>query len=420
LNRIRFFFALVCLSLTTACGPFVDFSPTNTPEQPTAITSPSSPSCKGLIVAYIKNNTVYLWRENGTLQQWSPAGEVTSVRISRDCQWVAYVKNNELYRSHVDMLDPTLLVSKDYLASLTRTSSGEVRIVQIEFTPNSQNIFFTASISGDNGGLDLFKINFQTDLPERYVEPGLGGKFYPSPDSKCLVISRMNQMDLMCDRMRQPRNVITQTNECGFGAHAGPDVEWNSTSTGFSTVAPNCDGNFLHGSGRLLYVPQVEGNAIETVVDFIGWKYDKADISPDGNCVAHLVANGDLMDLRLACKDHTDSTFISYPIDKIDFLSWNPDSTHFIFWMNDNNSPTHSAINPLYSDISNHPIPIFSQQDMDSMALVAMPTKMRWISNDRFIFISNGLRIGTIQGRLVSIENDPSSYILDYDFSPKP
>jgi hypothetical protein len=418
LNKKAFLIMLVCLALTSACDTLADPPPTVTPIP--VISTPTVPVCSVLTVAYIRENTVWLWRQGAIAAPLSAAGGATRVKISQDCKWVAFIQGGQLYIAPTDRSSgPTVLVDKRYLFSLTTPSSGDAQIVEFDFAPNSQTIYFMASISGDNGGMDLFKIDFATWLPVRFIGPGMGGSYKISPDSNCLTLSRPNQLDLYCFDVHQLRNIFTFPNECGFGVHTGPDVQWKPDSSGFFVVVPDCDDNSLHGWQRLMFVPRVGGDP-QQMVPFIGWIYEKAYIAPDGSCVAHIVDTGDLDDLHLACtSDQSDSIYVSFPREDIAFDSWVPDSRHFVFSMDDNDTMGGGVIKPLYGEFNFQPVPLLSEQRTNNFPNHAPPTEIRWVNKDTFIFISNGLWAEQFNGNMIPIDTQ-ASYIQDYDYSPKP
>ncbi len=407
---------MVFLASTTACDTL-----TATPPMATPIPATSTATiqiCPVLTVAYIRDSTVWLWRQGIPAAPFSAPGGALRVKISQDCKWVAYLQNGQLWIGPTDRSTvPYLLVDENYLFSLTTPSKGDARIVEFDFAPSSQTIFFMASISGDNGGMDLFRIDFATRLPVRFISPGLGGNYKISPDSDCLTLSRPNQLDLYCFKVHQIRNIFTFPNECGFGVHAGPEVQWKSDSSGFYVVVPDCDGNSLHGWQRLMFVPRVGGDP-QQMVQYIGWIFEKNYIAPDGSCVAHIVDTGDLYDLHLACtSDQSDSIYVSFPREDLAFSSWVPDSTHFVFSMNGNAVQNGSIIEPLYATIGQQPIPLLSEQRANMMR--TPPTDIRWVNNNSFIFISNGLFMEQLNNTMVPIDNQ-TTYIQDYDFAPKP
>jgi dipeptidyl aminopeptidase/acylaminoacyl peptidase len=421
INR-TIFAIILCLGITACVG--VDISPTAT-EQPLSIPTRIYNS-RDLKVAYIGNGDVSVWSETNTVALTSTK-DIAEVRISQDGQWVAYLQGGQLWLDHSDdnvnnrtSPDyPKLLVSHDFLFNLTTPNpiGGDAKIVRFDFAPNNRDLYFAAFVGGDNGGLDLFRIKIGMFLPVRIVNPGLGGNYFISPDSRCLTISRPNQLDVWCENDREPRRIYEFANECGFGAHDGPDVEWTGDSKGFFVVVPVCDDGILHGRQRLEYVP-LNGNVPQTQVEFIGWTYDHVDIAPDGHRLASLVDYGDLKSLHIVEIGGVDNVYISHPRDDIAFWGWTPDSRHFVMWlMNSNLSENFTG--PFYSIQETMPIPLLSE-DLVASKRIYKTSKVQWLNNDNILFIRNGLWREELGGSMTGIETRPDVIVTSYDFAPKP
>lgn len=425
------------LLLTTACGadwsatddPAGDVTPTISPTQPAP--TATSIGCNALTVVYARedanavgngnageNGTVYLWKEGGSAEQLSSAGGVSKVRISLNCRWVAYLQNNELMLAPTDRnTAPKPLVTNFFLDSL---AMGGGRIVRFDFSPDSQAIYFTTYIDGDNGGLDLFKIDMNVQMPVRFVGPGLGGNYTISPDSKCLTISRPNQLDVYCDGYRQPQRVFDLADECGFGADEGPDVQWKGDSSGFYVVTPKCDNNTLYGHLILWDVSlaaMAANKPPQNRAEFVGWTYDMVVIAPNGNCLAHMMDNGDLRDLHLVCTDNSDVIYASYPKDAFEFQNWSPDSKYFVFLMNPDSKRNGSIASPYYADRIEMPKPLLSEQSSGINWMAAPVTRISWVGSNRILFISKGLWVETLGGAISPIDNNASSLFDDYAFA---
>ena len=159
-------------------------------------------------------------------------------------------------------------------------------IARFDFSPDNETIYFTVSVSEDFSDLDLFKIDLRTQLPVCFIGRGLGGNYAISPNGACLTISRPYQLDVYCSGDEKPQRIFDFGNECGFGAHAGPDVHWKSDSSGFYVVTPKCNGNVL--SGRLILqevelakVPLIAASTFKPgLYDFIDSPEDYVDFGP--------------------------------------------------------------------------------------------------------------------------------------------
>ena len=402
-------FAFVLVLVTTACVDASDTSSSSLSAHVTPITTPASPQM--LRMAYVKGGNVWLWVENGSGYPLTTTGGVTQVKISDSGEWVAYKQNGELWLVNTSG-NPTsqLIVSNAYLAGLNPQGDGAGQIDGYGFTRNNQSIYLTISGNGNNGRLDLFKIDLDTKMPVRMIGPGRGGTYIISPDGECLAIYYPSLQDLFCKGDIQPRHVFEFAYECEFGAHAVPDIHWSADSSGFYTVTPICDNNILHYRQRLQYVPRSGGNP-QIRFEFVGWIFDQADISPNGDCLAHLVDNGDMQDLRIGCSDRVEEIYATYPKDRIGFIGWAPDSVHFVFWKSEDDKVTEAMGRPLYADLTHMPVPLLSD--------ISQAYDITWVDSSRFLFFSNGLYVGWTDGKKSQIDNGLSRSTI-YDFSPKP
>ena len=426
---------LVLLAFTTGCDALAGTPPPADPIQATATAVP--PACHELQVVYIKNSTVWLWSENGSIVQLGSAGKVTQVKISPDCQWVAYLQDDQLLLTGIKTVNPEVVVPKTYLDALARMGG---RILQFDFSPDSQTIYFLVAYSEDYSGLDLFKIEMTTKMPVRLIGPGLGGNYTVSPDSKCMTIVRANQLDLYCKGDSQSSRVLEFPNDCSIGAHTGLDIQWAKDSSGFFVVTPQCNDNSENGHLVFQQVPLARiadiaaGTYQPVVYEFLGKPSDRVDIAPDGKCLIHQEDTPDLRNLHVVCLTEStahfsDNIYVSYPKDKLDFFGWSPDSQYFVISMPAIGGSSGSKV--YYADPANMVQPLLSEQVQANVEPNIQATDIRWVNKDLFLFIYNntGLCKEPFQksGQVTPmtqidngpIDRDPGGY-YEYDFAPPP
>jgi len=392
----KLFIAMILVVFATACDSLADAAPSNQTDQATAM--PTAIPCPALTVAYLQDNSgqslLYLKNGDGNARPIGTPGSITQVKVSPNCQWVAYLQNNELLLYDTRSTDvPKTVISSDYLASLT---GGSAKIVQFDFSPKNQAIYALVSVSQEFGDQDLFKIDLSTQLPVRPIGPGLGGKYTFSPDGACLTITRPNQLDLYCEGDEQPQRVFDFADGCAFGIRGSPQVQWKGDSSGFYLVAPKCDGNVF--SGRLVYenvdrekVPEIAaGTYSPAKFDFAGSPNDVVNISPDGNCVAHQVDNHDLRDLHVICGPNSDHVYASSPVNQLDFKCWSPDSSHFLITMPPANAPAGSKSTYFYAKEGDPPHLLINAPALPAYTPNNEISGIRWIKAGLFLFLYNG------------------------------
>ena len=435
MNNKVFLIALVLLAFTTACDALGDLPPTAVPDQSTATSVPKV--CHELQVVYVKAGSTWLWLDNGADAQLGSPGGVSQAKISADCQWVAYLQSGQLMLTGINPVTPQgAVVPTAYLDSLAGKGG---RILQFDFSPDSQSIYFIVAYSGDYSGLDLFKIEMNTKMPVRLIGPGLGGNYTISPDSRCMTIARSSQLDVYCKGDSQSQRVLAFANECSIGAHSGLDVQWAADSSGFYVVTPQCDGG--SDNGHLIFqqvslakIADIAAGMYQPVVyNFVGKPSDPVDIAPDGKCLIHLEDTPDLRNMHVVCRTETeahfsDTIYISYPKDKLEFFGWSPDSKYFVMGMPSLNSAT--GIKVYYADPGSMAKPLLHEQVSENAGASIQATDIRWVNKDLFLFIyNNGLFKEAFQkdGQSTAmapidksqIDRDPGGN-YEYDFSAPP
>jgi hypothetical protein len=398
LNKKVLLIMLILFAFTSACDALADNPATAIPTSATPTSSP--PVCQQLQVVYIKAGTAFLWPDNGSGGQIGTPGQVTQVKISPGCQWVAYLqKDGQLFLKGINPIIPiALVVSKDYLDALANEGG---QILQFEFSPDGQTLYFLVAYGEDYSGLDLFKVEMSTKVPVRLIGPGLGGNYTISPDSSCITIARATELDLYCKGDSQSQRIFGFSNECSIGTHIGLDVQWAKDSKSFSVVTPECYGGSDNDHLVFQQVPLarigdiVAGTYVPAVYNFPGKPSDLVDIAPDGNCLIHQEDNLDLRNLHVVCKavsatHFTDNAYISYPKNELEFFGWSPDAQFFVIGMPFTN-PTNNAPGQkvYFTSPTGMAQPLLSEQVSATADTSVRVKDIRWVTNNLFLFTYN-------------------------------
>ena len=353
---------------------------------------------------------------------------------------MAYLQAGELFLKGINPIIPdVILVSKDYLGALADEGG---RIIQFDFSPDGQTLYFLVAYGEDFSGLDLFKIEISTRMPVLLVGPGLGGNYTIAPDSSCMTIARATELDLYCKGDSQSRRIFSFSNECSIGTHVGLDIQWAKDSKSFYVVTPECYGGSDNDHLVFQQVPLARiadiaaGTYAPAVYNFPGKPTDLVDIAPDGNCLIHLEDNLDLRNLHVVCKadsatHFTDNAFISFPKNKLEFFGWSPDAQFFVIGMPFTNPTSNISGQKVYfTNPTNAAQPLLSEQVPVTADMSAQVNDIRWVNKDLFLFIYNdGLYEEQFQksGQVVPMNTIDSGHIdkdtacsYDYDFAGPP
>lgn len=196
-------------------------APTDTPATATAIPSPptstfipaSSP--KGLIVAYVVEDELWIWKQD-QLQLLEQRQNISEPMVSDDGEWLLFrqrhidgvTPSDELWVIRTDGSELTRLVGSDDLTALA-DEEGSLLINDIDWLPGRQEILFNTEkiVEGPPGTWPVFDL-YSLDLlgnVTRLAEPGQGGNFIPSPNGLHVALmthSRIGVLDLESGEQR--------------------------------------------------------------------------------------------------------------------------------------------------------------------------------------------------------------------------
>lgn len=377
------------------------------PDATATATPGTAPSA--LLIAYARAGNIFLWREGTSPRPLTTTGLDQSPRISPDGQWVAFLRNGELYAIRADGSGERVLVNRAYLDAFRSAGLLDVRVGKFAFLPGGREIFFSlyAETEGYPGLLgDLHRVNVEGGTPSLVLASGQGyGEWTFSPDGRLFALAQGNRIRVLNRDGSGDRVVFTFPSVATYSEWMYyPQVVWKADSSGFYTVIP-ASAVLENPSepSRYYYVPLTGGSPTQRA-EFVTvpvWE-SFAHLSPDGLNVAYIypessssrslhVIDPSGADRRI----QTDSQLV--------ILNWNPNSRHVVVY------------NPNTADVylqafGEPPIPI-----NDTPGYIA---EMRWVSETRFLFLSGEeLRLRDLSSA-ASVVID--SGVTGYDFTLVP
>jgi len=312
-----------------------------------------------------------------------------------------------------DGSDNKKLVDRQYLNNLIPFGRRITEIYKFEFIPNEYDIFFQVLAAGDVSGVDLFRVNTDRGLISRVFEPGQGGNGnYFSPDGNWVVIAYPNELVLAAINSPDARHYFQLPPMHGFSSNRGPQAVWLSDSSGFYVVVPEYDHAEYLGQESMYYVSVDANVAEDRQISFMSLPYIQSFVAPDGESLAYLVDDGEVVNLHIVTKNGAgalDEIYISEA--GVGFFNWNPDGERFVIWRGDRNKP-------LIATRDTIPVPLVG----DSGQLV---DSFQWVANNCFLFTNLNTRELGLYYLLLGDITDPYVKIATnvlpdkYDFTGK-
>jgi hypothetical protein len=364
-----------------------------------------------LQVVYARAGNIWLWSEGALPIQLTSSGTDRSPRIRSDGLAVAFFRGEELWVANLDGTDQRAVVSSSFLASIVDTTSGGLSagIQWFQWDPLFGTIFFGTNSTGEAYTIPVFDIwlaALDGITPPVLIEsPGNGGLVTFSPDGQLYTMAQATKIVLKNREASIYRDALTfglvQTYSEWFYI---PEVVWFADSSEFRTVIPAHDALGDPFEGTYFWSVPVSGVPVE-MAGFIASPafMDFPRISPDGLTVAYMSTNGANTDLYLNGFYIGNELYTSYPAGQWGLVGWAPDSTRFVYWIDDTRTlwigSLGSAAVPLTDTLHT--------QDL------------RFIDSSRILFLSDGgLRLGTAGGSSTLIDTGVDGGYDFYGFLP--
>ncbi len=365
-----------------------------------------------------------LWQETGpTLTPLVPAAGAIDARLSDDGTMIAYRKDidygeQELWVVNTDGSNNRLLLSVDALAGLDPDALG-VLMYLYEWIPNTHTLAFNTVEYVEAPGLFLnddlhfFDVDFNELTTQ--LTAGTGGNFVFSPDGKQYALIRQNfdtgfnTISLLNTDGTNIRNdVLTYPYVLTYSeANYYAQPVWAADSASLRVAIPPQDALGEPGSFTILWDIPTDGSPAVQLHEVVTQPLAGVQFSPDLSRIAYTrLPNPDdytTTELVLARADGSDETV--FATGNFFFLTWAPDSIHFVYVNNDLQAT------------------FLGDTDGNSTALTSFPTvwNITWIDATRFLFTTQTdtgqqLHLATLGAdSTVLLEQPDSAPFYDFD-----
>lgn len=321
---------------------------------PTAESDSQTPtpqeSATGLRVVYIKDGNVWSWSESGSSKALTSSGKAVSARISSDGKIVAFVRqiddfHDELWAVNSDASGERRLISVEDLDKLylDQRANYVKSIVPYSYrwVPGTHTLAYNTRQMLEGPGLTLFDdlrlVNADTLEDFLLLPPGQGGEFTYSPDGKQIALVTPSQISVVQADGSSRLELLTYDQVITYSEYlyyAHP--MWSADSTYLRVVIPPAEALAEQRQPTTLWHLPLDGTPSYQLSGFVTapFFYTETAISPDMQRVMYVRETGspgqDLRELHMVNVDGSDDQIVEQ-FRAIQFVSWAPDSKHFIF-----------------------------------------------------------------------------------------
>jgi WD40-like Beta Propeller Repeat len=353
---------------------------------------------------YGKSGNLWRWVEESAPAQITATGMDSLPQLKPDGTQVTYLHGKELWVADVDGSAAHVIVTQAFLDSLIEPDTLAIGIQWFQWDPLYPGIFFSTyaeTYAYTLQRFDLWGVETSGSTPPVLIEaPGNGGPITFSPDGNLYAISLADRIVLKVRSGGTHSTPLTFPNVMTYSEWTYLlDVVWLPDSSSFRVVIPPEDPLYYTTALTYFYDVPVSGTRTE-LASFIASPafFSRPRISPDGQIVAYMRDNGSNTDLYLNGLTIGNVLYTSYTANQWDVVGWAPDSSHFVYWMNDTRSLWLAAIGS----------PAVPLTDTTHAADV------QWVDFFRLFFLSGtDLRLGTAGGASTLIDTGVDG---GYDF----
>jgi hypothetical protein len=331
--------------------------PTSTPA---ALPSPTVaiPTGSPQRITYTKNSDVYLWIDGNDPVRLTDMHDVVSLRLSDDGQLIAFKRQNpddvtlqELWVVNTQGIpEPRVLISAADLAKLLPPNPDQyilgAGILDYTWRPSTHIVAYNTLILHEGPGLgpnhDVRLVNADTLEKTTLFETGEGGFFYFSPDGNQIALSNPDSISLVnADGTNMQKDVLTFPNVITYSEYQyHPHPVWGDDSRALGVAIPPHDPMADPLPDTTLWSIPADGSApsLLSQVPAMPFAWPNQTFAPsleDVIYVAQVEGSTDNQnELHLAQPDGSND--IIYDQDRsLIFLSWSPNSQHFIYEINE-------------------------------------------------------------------------------------
>lgn len=309
-------------------------------------------------IAYTKNSDVYLWVEGNDPVRLTDMHDVVSLRLSDDGQLIAFKRQNpdditlqELWVVNTQGIpEPRVLISAADLAELLPPNPDHyilgAGIQDYTWRPNTHIVAYNTLVLHEGSGFglnhDVRMVNADTLEKTTLFETGGGGLFYFSPDGSQIALSNPESISLVnADGTNLRKDVLTFPDVITYSEYQyHPHPVWDDDSRALGVAIPPHDPLADPLPDTALWSLPADGSApsLLSQVPAMPFAWPNPVFAPSLEDVIYVTqvegSTDNQRELHLAHPD--DSNDVIYDQGKsLYFLSWSPNSQHFIYEIND-------------------------------------------------------------------------------------
>jgi hypothetical protein len=398
---------------------------TSTPEPSPTLSTPTAIP-RVLQVVYIKDGKVFFWKKEQVPLQLTTSGQAYEVKLSSDGVVAAFTRrvddlHSELWAVNTDGSDERRLVSVADLdamgAELQVKDLKAIAPYHFAWIPGTHTLAYNTREVFDGPGLlltdDLRLVNTNTLEKYTFLPPGKGGEFSYSPDGSQIAISTTTTISLIdADGSNRRSDLLVYDKVLTYSEYeyyAKP--VWASDSSALRVAIPPKDALAQPPLPTILWEIPTDGSPAVQLGSVTGMPFFSAPVkfSPDLSHIAYLKLVDDPADNRheLHIADPDGSGDIVYDVATLlQFQAWAPDSSHFVFSIEDRGAFQLGEIGGNFTPLMDNPTDL---------------QNLRWINQDSYLVLRNNngvieIRLNTLSGDSALIDTMGGT-LPSYDFA---
>jgi dipeptidyl aminopeptidase/acylaminoacyl peptidase len=273
-------------------------------------------------------------------------GDVNDVQLSDDGQVIVF--RRQLAESRYDLWainadgsnERSLIAARQFDTMRTEDPAPDgVGTLQMTWIPNTHTLAFNTRVFYDDGlyiaiADDLWTLNVDTGELINLLPRGEGGEFSYSPDGSQIAVMSLDSLNIVnADGSNRRDDVLESFEASGMGEYYQfPQVRWaddNQTLTVAVNAAPD-----PYSQPGAVSVWRVDSGTLDTVQTITPTAfYPSAHLSPDAQKLGFWYTDEEGLNMRTMSVVDVASgdTLYSAEGELLDFMSWSPDSMHFIY-----------------------------------------------------------------------------------------
>ena len=396
--------------------------PATQPPGPQPTQPPAPPQVPAVLrIAFSDGNNLKLWTEGVGLTTLYTGDQVSDVLLSDDGQVVVFNTYSPtwdytgLWAARTDGSPVQRLVDVATMNTFNTHPSALGAIPSHwEFIPGTHTLAFNTRLTFEGPGLilqdDIRLLDTDTGVLSTFLDVGLAGMFYYSPDGSQIALSTPTSISLInADGSNRRDNVLTYPAVITYSEYQWYSFpKWWPDSSQLNVVIPSADP-LAPGATMTVWNIPLNGTPpllLGTYTTDMALFGADTLISPDMSLVAYGQRVGppanNTWDLHIA--ELNGASDVVFATGDLRFVAWSPDSGWFVF-----------TDNQVYkvAQVGNGVWP---------MADTPPARDMEWVDSNRFIYLSGNsgswdLRMGSFSAPSIQIGTSSSSNFLAFDFS---